>query len=69
MMWPLPAVAPSGDVAVVLQFAGVFTPIGTAVAARSRRRNPTADAWLLTARWTLAGTGIGTVFVVLMRVL
>ncbi len=53
MIGPLPAVTPSDDLAAVLQAAAFGALIGTAVAARRRRRNPEFDAWLVTARWTV----------------
>ena len=54
-----PAVAPSDDVALVLQAAAAGALFGTAVAVRRRGRNPDADAWLLTARWSVVGAIIG----------
>jgi hypothetical protein len=56
-------------VGVVLQAAALWTLVGTAVAARARRRNPDVDAWLVTARWTLAGGAFGILIVVALRVL
>ena len=69
MIGPPPAIAPSDDVTVILHAAGVGTLIGTAVAARGRRRDPTVDTWLLTARWTVAGAVFGGLLVVLGRIL
>ena len=54
MIAPVPSVAPSDDVAVVLQAAGVGALLGASLAARRRARDPDYDAWLLTARWTIA---------------
>jgi hypothetical protein len=59
----IPAVAPSDDLAVILQAAGACALIGTAVAARLRRRYAEADAWLITARWTVAGAIGGIAYV------
>jgi 4-amino-4-deoxy-L-arabinose transferase-like glycosyltransferase len=59
-----PAIAPSDDLAVVVQFAALGALIGTALAARRRGRDRDFDAWLLTARWTVAlgvGAGVGVV--------
>ena len=64
----IPAVAPNDDVAVVVQVATMFTLVGTAIAARASRRQPDADPWLLTARWTLLGAVAGAVFVVVKRI-
>jgi hypothetical protein len=61
---PTPAVAPSDEVAVVLQMAGVGALLGTAVAARRKRREPAADTWLFTARWTLALAALGVLIVI-----
>ncbi len=69
MIAPLPALQPSGNVAVVLQGAGLGTLAGAAVAARARRRNPAADASLLTMRWSLGGAAFGLLLVVLGPVL
>jgi hypothetical protein len=67
---PLPAVAPNDDLAFVLQFAAVGSVIvGTIVAARQRRRDPTADAWSTTARWTVAGAVAGVLAAIVARVL
>ena len=49
-----PALAANDDVAVVLQAAAFGALVGTAVAARRRRHDPDSDAWLVTARWTVA---------------
>ena len=49
-----PALAPSDDLAVLLQAATFGALVGTAVAARRRGRDPDFDAWLITARWTVA---------------
>ena len=49
-----PALAPNDDVAAVLQAAAVGALIGTAVAARRRGRDTDFDAWLVTARWSVA---------------
>ena len=48
-----PALAPSEDVAVLVQAAALGALIGTTVAARRRSRDPEFDAWLITARWTV----------------
>ncbi len=69
MIAPLPALTPSGDIAVILQGAGIGTLVGAAVATRALRRDPAADTWLLTTRWTLGGAAIGLVFAVLGRIL
>ena len=58
------AVAPSEDLAFVLQMAGVGALIGAVVAARRRARDPQYDAWLVTARWTLALALLAVLFVV-----
>ncbi len=54
MIGPIPAIAPNDDVAVVLQAAGIGALLGTAVAARRRAKDMSADTWLLTARWSVA---------------
>lgn len=58
----LPTIAPSDDVAVVLQFAAGAALLGTAVAARRRARDPGSDTWLITARWTTAGAAVGVLY-------
>lgn len=69
MIAPLPAVAPSEDVAVVLQAAGIGALLGTAVAARRRTRTKRVDTWVITTRWTVAAAALGVLLVVLLRVL
>jgi hypothetical protein len=69
MIAPFPAAAPSDDVAFVAQFAGMGTLIGTAVAARRHARDPSTVAWLLVARWTIAGAAVGLLVAIAMRVL
>ena len=59
-----PAIAPSDDVAVVLQAAAFGALIGTAVAARRRARNSEFDTWLVTARWSVALAILGALYVV-----
>ncbi len=59
MIGPIPAIAPSPGVAVVLQAAGIGALFGTIVAARRRASNPNADTWLLTVRWSVAGAILG----------
>lgn len=57
-----PAIAPSDDLGLVLQAAGIGALLGTAIAARRRAQDPDFDAWLITARWTLSValvTGLG----------
>ena len=49
----LPAFGPSDDIAGILQAAAVGGLIGVVVTARIRARNPDADTWIFTARWTL----------------
>ena len=61
--------APSDDVALVLQVAGVGVLVGTALAARRRMRDPTADTWFPPAMWALTFAAIATVVVLLRRVL
>ena len=60
-----PALAPSDDVAVVLQAAALGALIGTALAARGRSRDREFDAWLVTARWTVLLALAALVIVVL----
>lgn len=59
------AVAPLPDVAFVLQAGAVGTAIGTAVAARARRRRSDTDAAQITCAWTLLGLGVGAVIAVI----
>ena len=66
-MPPVPAVAPSDDVAVILQWATLGGLIGSAVAARRRRRDPGADAWAITTRWSIAGGLAGAVILIVLR--
>jgi hypothetical protein len=66
---PVPAAAPSDDVAFVLQITAIGTLVGTSVAARQRRRDPLADAWTITARWTVAGAVAGVLAAIVVRVL
>ena len=67
MIAPLPAAAPSDELAVVLQAAGVGALVGTAVSAWFRRRDPAADTWLTTAAFTLLFAALGVLFVALER--
>ena len=68
MIVPLPAVQPSGELGVVLQGATFGALIGSGIAARRRRHDPSADAWLLTTRWSLVGALAGLAWVVVSRV-
>lgn len=67
MIAPLPALSPSPEVAVVVQWATIGALAGTAVAARRRARDPAFDAWLLTARWTVAGGMTGVLYLMGQR--
>ena len=53
------ALAPSPDVAFVLQLGAVGGAIGTAVAARARQRDAAVDVSRITAAWTLLGLAAG----------
>ena len=55
----LGSVAPSPAVAFVMQVAGVFGMVGSAVALRARRRDPDADVWRITAAWNVLGLVAG----------
>ncbi len=67
MIAPLPAVAPSDEVAVVLQYAGAGALVGTAVAAWFERRETRTNTWRLTAAFTLLGAAVGLLVVALER--
>ncbi len=69
MIGPLPAVAPSDDVAFVLQGAGLGALVGAAVTARRKTQDPGTDTWLITARWMVGGALLAALLVVLGRVL
>jgi hypothetical protein len=62
----VPAIAPSDELAVVLQAGAFGALIGAAVVARRGRRIG-SDAALITARWTLTGAGIGVALVLARR--
>ncbi len=64
---PLPALAPSDEVGLVLQFASVGALFGAAVAAVFRSRDPDADTWLLTVAITLLFAAIGLLLVGMHR--
>ncbi len=67
MIAPTPALAPSDDVAVILQAAGFGALIGSVIAARRRAADPQYDAWLLTVRWSVLFAVGGTVIVATRR--
>ena len=58
----LPAFGPSEDATGILQWAAVGTLVGVAVTARRRTRDPAADTWTYTARWTLLGAALGVLW-------
>jgi hypothetical protein len=62
-----PAVTPNDDLAVILQAATLGALLGTAVAARRRRGDPGFDAWLVTARWSVAAGIVGVLIVATRR--
>ena len=67
MIPPIPAVAPSDEVAFVLQVAGVGALIGAALAARRRTRDREADTWMPPTAWALLFAGCAALVVVAER--
>jgi hypothetical protein len=59
----LAAVGPAPALALVMQVAGFFGLIGSAVALRAKRRDPDVDTWRITSAWTTLGTVVGCVVV------
>jgi hypothetical protein len=60
----LAAVGPSPALALVMQVAGLFGLIGSAVALRAKRRDPDVDTWRITTAWTFLGTITGSCVVI-----
>lgn len=55
--------APSPQLAFVLQTTAVGTAVGSGIAARAKRRNADVDTWSITAAWASLGLVIGVVVV------
>ncbi len=56
--------APSPQLAFVLQTTAVGTAVGSGIAARAKRRNPEADTWAITTAWTTLGLVVGSLFAI-----
>ena len=55
----LAGLAPSPQLAFVLQITAIGTAVGSGVAARAKRRNADADTWSITTAWATLGFVVG----------
>lgn len=52
-------IQPPPQLVFVLQTSASGTAIGSAVAARAKRRNPDAGTWAITTAWATMGSALG----------
>jgi hypothetical protein len=57
-------IQPLPQLAFVLQTSAIGTAVGSAVAARAKRRNPDADTWAITTAWATLGLVVGVGFMI-----
>jgi hypothetical protein len=67
--WHVAGVTSVPELSFVLQAGALATAIGSAVAARAKRRNPDADTWAITTAWATLGSALAALVVAAERLL